>query len=125
MNIRWSDLIAFMVIVAASYGLYMVKWEVHELKRQNNEVQMHIAEQKDALNILDAEWAYLNRPERLRGLAEKYLTLEPEAGAQMVSMARLMEVPESLDSEVQTAEEEGLIAGAHLASASSTQKQGF
>ena len=122
MNIRWTDIICCMLIVAASYGLYMVKWEVHELKRQNKAVQSQIVAQKEALSILDAEWAYLNRPERLRDLAEKYLVMKPESGEQMVSLARLMiVVPE----EMQVAEEEDLIEGAHLVSATSDKKQGF
>ena len=64
----------------------------------------------------------LNRPERLRDLAEKYLVMKPESGEQMVSLARLMiVVPE----EMQVAEEEDLIEGAHLVSATSDKKQGF
>lgn len=120
MNIRWSDLMCCALIVAASYGLYMVKWEVHDLRRYNHEVEEQISQQKEALDILGAEWAYLNRPNRLRDLAVKYLALQPEAGQQMVDIAKLAEVPET----VQTAETDGLIEGAHLASATST-RQGF
>lgn len=119
--IRWADVICCMLIMAAAYGLYMVKWEVHDLKRQNGNVQSEIAAQKEAITILDAEWAYLNRPERLHGLAQKYLQLQPEAGEQMIDLARLMIVPE----EVQVAEEPALIDGAQLVSATSDTQQGF
>lgn len=120
MNIRLVDVVCFALIVAASYGLYMVKWQVHDLKRQNMMAEAQIAEQTEALHILDAEWAYLNRPDRLRNLTEKYLALEPEAGQQMVDITRLMEVPEA----VQTAEADSLIEGVHLTSVSS-ETQGF
>lgn len=121
MNFRLSDLFFAALIIAAAYGLYTVKWEVHSLKRENARLAGSITQQREALDVLEAEWVYLNRPERLRDLAEKYLALQPEGGQQMVDIARIVEVPELL----QTAESEVLINDAHLASATAITKQGF
>ena len=61
------------VIVVASFMLYNVKYKVQSLKAQIEETSKEIAQEKEALRVVSAEWAYLNRPERLKSLADKYL----------------------------------------------------
>ena len=61
------------VIVVASFMLYRVKYEVQSLKAQVAEINKEITEERESLRVVAAEWAYLNRPERLKVLAEKYL----------------------------------------------------
>jgi hypothetical protein len=90
------------MLVLAGYGLYLVKWEVHELKRKNMMVQAEILQNQEAMNVLNTEWTYLNRPERLRELSEKYLTLLPSSGQQFADVAKLAEVPEVVTAEAET-----------------------
>ena len=62
---------------------------LHEASR----IEGAIAAQRDALPVLEAEWAYLNRPERLRDLAQlndAQLGLVPVAAE---AFARLDQVP--------------------------------
>ncbi len=61
------------VIVIAAFMLYMVKYQVQSLKTQIAETSRQLEEEKESLHVVAAEWAYLNRPERLRQLAAKYL----------------------------------------------------
>ncbi len=61
------------VIVVASFMLYRVKYEVQSIKSQIEETSLEIAHEKELLHAEAAEWAYLNRPERLKRLAAKYL----------------------------------------------------
>lgn len=61
------------VIVVASFMLYNVKYKVQSLKAQIEETSKEIAQEKESLRVVSAEWAYLNRPERLKSLADKYL----------------------------------------------------
>ncbi len=37
-----------------------------------SKLQIEIARENEAISVLRTEWAYLNRPERLRALAEAY-----------------------------------------------------
>ncbi len=71
--IRFSNIIWLAVIVIAAFMLYKVKYEVQSLKNQVAEASHELEREKQALHVVAAEWAYLNRPERLQKLAMKYL----------------------------------------------------
>lgn len=45
---------------------YRTQAELSEVRR----LQAEIGEMREALSVLNAEWAYLNRPDRLRELAD-------------------------------------------------------
>ena len=70
---RLSSLVWMLVIVVAAFLLYMVKYQVQSLQVQIAETSRQLEAEKEALHVAAAEWAYLNRPDRLRLLASKYL----------------------------------------------------
>jgi len=70
---RLSTVVWLAVIVIAAFMLYKVKYEVQSLKNQVAETSRELEQEKQALHVVAAEWAYLNRPERLQKLAVKYL----------------------------------------------------
>lgn len=71
---KFSTIIWMVVIVVAVFMLYKVKYEVQALKTQVAETSRELENEREALHVVAAEWAYLNRPERLRVLATKYLS---------------------------------------------------
>lgn len=52
-----------------------------------------IKKEDESLRVLQAEWSYLNQPERLEKLSKKYLGLEPLKGRQFGKAADLEERP--------------------------------
>lgn len=70
---RLSTFIWILVSVVAMFMLYKVKYEVMALKTQVAETSRELEQKRHALHVAAAEWAYLNRPERLKRLAAKYL----------------------------------------------------
>ena len=70
---KLSTLLWMLVIVVAAFMLYKVKYQVQALKTQVAETTHELEQEKQAMHVVAAEWAYLNRPERLQKLAEKYL----------------------------------------------------
>ena len=70
---RLSTVVWLFVIVVAAFMLYKVKYEVQTLKNKVAEASRQLEQEKQALHVVAAEWAYLNRPERLQKLAVKYL----------------------------------------------------
>lgn len=60
---------AFAVIGLAVWA-YRENYETQETQARAERLQLQISQARQRLRILNAEWAYLNRPDRLRDLAE-------------------------------------------------------
>ena len=76
----YSWLILFALLAS---GLYLVKYEVQGLKDRNDALLAELEAERLAHDLLQAEWAYLNRPSRLQELADKHLKLVPMQPGQM------------------------------------------
>jgi hypothetical protein len=51
------------------------------------------AREKETIRVLEAEWSYLNQPDRLEKLARQHLKLEPMRGRQFASLESLADAP--------------------------------
>jgi len=89
--IRRSTLMWTLAAVAVGAGLFVVKHRVQELEDRLAELNRAIAEDREAIHVLNAEWSYLNRPERLEDLGRRLLGLQPAEAARMVRMDGLDE----------------------------------
>ena len=75
---------------AASLGLYQIKYKIQSLKQDLAGIQDEVWIEQDSVHVLEAEWAYLNRPQRLAQLSDKYLSfLRPVSPSQIVSFDAL------------------------------------
>lgn len=80
----------FLILVAGvSVGLYHVKYSVDRMERQAMALKTEIADEAEAIRILEAEWSALNRPERLQQLSDRFLDLRPIEAAQISDFADL------------------------------------
>ncbi|WP_020592604.1 cell division protein FtsL [Kiloniella laminariae] len=70
---------------ACAIVLFQVKQDVTDLELQLAVVERKIANDKEAIRILQAEWSYLNQPDRLEKLATRYLDLKPLSSGQIVT----------------------------------------
>lgn len=89
MIIRISTIIWMILLVVGVFGLYMVKYKVREVKAEVAATERQLAEEKRNQHVLDAEWTYLNRPERLKSLSAKYLDVKPMRGQQLADFVSL------------------------------------
>lgn len=80
---RTLTVVAIVLTGLMSYGLYNMKYEVRRLEAELAGLQHRIAGERDGLQVLRAEWAYLNRPARLQKLAANHLDLAPLTAAQV------------------------------------------
>lgn len=117
---RLSSMMWVVAMVCAASLLYSVKYRVQSMDEQIASIRAQIAEERAAIHVLNAEWAYLSRPERIRRLAEKHLQQAEEMeGKQMLELA---DVPFSPDAPIQLANGDATIApygeGGAVASAS-------
>lgn len=79
------------LIVAAGAGLYLyqVKHSVSMLDRELREAHRQTELVRERTQILRAEWALLNEPDRLRQVAQRHLALEPMAPTQFIREAEM------------------------------------
>jgi hypothetical protein len=80
------------LVFAAAY-VYRIKME--STARTERVLRLHadIREQRDAIAALRSEWARLDAPLRLQGLAERHLALKPLNATQYDSLKNLPERP--------------------------------
>lgn len=85
MKLRFVALNAVVMVVAA-LAVHSIKQDV---RAERAEIERLLAERdaaRDAVSVLRNEVAYLERPERLRQLAEEYLGLSPANPAHVVGV---------------------------------------
>jgi hypothetical protein len=93
MTIRLSSIIWLLLWVIGAFGLYMVKYKVQNIKIEVAAAERQLNDEKKNLHVLNAEWAYLSRPDRLRQLSAKYLDVKPQQGMQMADFSTLPVAP--------------------------------
>jgi len=80
------------LVFAAAY-VYRIKMESTERTERVLRLRTEIREQRDAIAVLRSEWARLDAPLRLQGLAERHLPLKPLNATQYDSLKNLRERP--------------------------------
>ncbi len=87
--LRSFNIIALALTIALSFGLYDVKYRAQNEEQRILLLKYKIAEEQDTMRVLEAEWSYLNAPERLERLTARYLDLAPVSADQVVSFEDL------------------------------------
>jgi cell division protein FtsL len=98
---RFAPLIWMMVIVVSAFLLYRVKYEVRYIKSEIAKTTQQLEEQRQVYHVTAAEWAYLNRPERLQALADKYLS-SSALTVNQVAEIEAIPFPHALEASVNT-----------------------
>jgi len=57
-------------VMALAFWAYRENYETQQALQENSTLQRKLGAAHERLSVLRAEWAYLNRPERLRDLAD-------------------------------------------------------
>ncbi len=104
--IRLSLFIWLVAVAAAAIGLYHIKDRVQDLEAKLAETERQIIADREAVHVLRAEWAYLNKPGRLAELSERYLDLAPLDQSHLASFDAMPDAPD-LEAETQQAVAQG------------------
>jgi hypothetical protein len=59
-----------MIVMGMAFWAYRQNYATQDAIREAETVRAEIADLRETLGVLRAEWAYLNRPDRLRELAD-------------------------------------------------------
>jgi cell division protein FtsL len=116
--IRLPTLFWLIVVSSAGFAMFAVKYQVQGLADQ----LVRTAKQADAaerdIHVLDAEWAYLNRPDALAQMNQRFLSLMPIATKQLrsnIADIPMRPAPPSSPPAVETVAAAGPIATASAA----------
>jgi hypothetical protein len=93
---RIIHLLVIGVLVFAAAYVYRIKMESTSRTERVLRLHAEIREQRDAIAALRAEWAKLDAPLRLQGLADRHLALKPLVATQYDSLKNLPERPPSI-----------------------------
>lgn len=88
--IRAVNSIALIIAAVLAVALYRAKTEAHDARERVANLAVMVEEERRQAAVLRAEIAFLERPERLRVLAQRHLGLEPTDPAQEVVLEEVL-----------------------------------
>lgn len=94
---RFMHILAIGALVASAVYVYSLKYQTIYASEQIVKTRHLIAKERDAINMLRAEYAFLTRPDRLQTLADKQLEMQPLALNQIVKASELPEPVAKID----------------------------
>lgn len=71
--IPFPVMLCLVTLALSIYFMFQVKYQVRTLIGDTKELEKQIIQERESIRVLGAELAYLNQPERLKFIAEKYL----------------------------------------------------
>lgn len=74
---RRSTILWFLIATCLGVALFLVKHEVQRREEQLAALHRQILASQEAIHVMQAEWSYLNRPDRLEALVRRHLDLVP------------------------------------------------
>lgn len=77
----WGGLIA-----AAGGVLFQTSYDVQDLEEKLAGLNRKIIQEQESIQVLKAEWSYLNDPTKLEQMAQAYLALQPTEPRQYMAM---------------------------------------
>lgn len=89
---RQSTLLWAVLGIAVVIGLFVVKHRVQDLEDRLHALNAEIITDRDAIQVMQAEWSYLNQPARLEALSKRLLGMEAPLADQTVSMQELLRI---------------------------------
>ena len=93
MLLRLLHIVVLVGLVLAAADVYKIKYESTLQAEKVAKLGGEIREQRNAIASLRAQWARLATPERIQGLAQRHLQLQPVKAAQFGDFNALPERP--------------------------------
>lgn len=96
MLFRTRDIAMIAVMLSAAAFTYKTKHDAEAMRNRIHSLESQIQAQKDAMDVLKADWSLLTQPGRMQTLAEahqKELGLRLMEPQQIISEQRLREIP--------------------------------
>ncbi|MGF1622104.1 MAG: hypothetical protein ACFCUR_15985 [Rhodomicrobiaceae bacterium] len=89
---RLASLLAFGFLAGLIVLIYDMKYETRRLEARATDLERAIAEEKDNVALMHAEWSHVTRPDRIEKLARDVLSLAPAKPEQLITHRDFMDV---------------------------------
>lgn len=90
---RRMTLLWLMLAAVCGGVLFHTSQQVNDGRTKLTSINDDIRKEDETIRVLQAEWSYLNQPDRLEKLAKQYLTLAPLKGRQFAKLADIADQP--------------------------------
>lgn len=94
---RVLNVVAVLALVGAAVTVYRIKYDATMHSEHVAKLKRQIAQEKDTIAVLKAEWSFLARPDRIQAFAERHLELKPLRQGQTLTIASLPDRPAPVD----------------------------
>jgi hypothetical protein len=91
--LRILNVIVIVALVAAAAWVYKIKFEATVQAERVAKMRTEIRKERERIASLRAEWAQLDRPDRIQTLAQRHLTLKAAEATQFDPLDNLPERP--------------------------------
>ncbi|MEE2661468.1 MAG: hypothetical protein VYB39_00440 [Pseudomonadota bacterium] len=89
---RRSTLLWTVLGISVAIGLFVVKHAVQDLEDRLHALNIEIISDRDAAQVLQAEWSFLNEPARLEALSREHLGLVTISASQTITLPELIQL---------------------------------
>lgn len=86
---RFAAVMWTALIIVAGVAIFMVSYRVQALENELQAKRQQIEHDRSTIRVLEAEWAYLNDPDRLRRLSEQHFGFVAPSATTITSFDRL------------------------------------
>lgn len=77
MKIRLSAIFIMMVATGCGFALFHVSQDVQRTESEFQKINTALRKERDVIRVLETEWDYLNRPDRIEDLTKTHLQMTP------------------------------------------------
>jgi len=90
---RLVNILVIAALILAASFVYKIKFDSTLQAERVVKVRSELRRERNAIAVLRAEWARLDTPGRIQGLADRHLALQPVKPAQFDKLERLPDRP--------------------------------
>ncbi|CAM5765554.1 cell division protein FtsL [Bosea minatitlanensis] len=87
--IKFLHVIAIGALVSSAVYAYTIKYETTLATEHLQKLRSKTQRERDAIQVLKAEWQFLNRPDRIQTLADRHLDLQAFQATQVVKPSEI------------------------------------
>jgi hypothetical protein len=86
---RFVHMLVICALIVAAATVYKIKFDSTVQAARVAKLRTELRRERDAIAVLRAEWARLDTPARIEGLAQRHLNLKPVAPRQIADFSHL------------------------------------